>query len=153
MKNTIKKIVLFLLIFTFVTSVFIVPVLADNNIKIEAIKTARDEGYKKTATDLKYNTSKTAQEEIPIIRDTIIKLILSFLGVFFLILIIWGGYDWMTAGGNEETVAKAKKKIINATIGLIIVLAAYILASFIFNALSTNTNAVITTTTEETTEE
>ncbi|NCB20853.1 MAG: hypothetical protein EOM88_02945 [Clostridia bacterium] len=68
----------------------------------------------------------------------IITLVLSMLGVLFLILIIYGGFLWMTAMGNEEKAKKAKNLITDALIGLIIVLAAYAIAYFIINSLSSN---------------
>ena len=66
----------------------------------------------------------------------IVKTILSLLGILFLILIIISGFQWMTAGGNEETIAKARKRIINASIGLGIVILSYSIASFITYILS-----------------
>lgn len=66
---------------------------------------------------------------------SIIGLILSFIGVIFLVLMIYAGISWMTAAGNQEKVTKAKDLIINAIIGLIIVLAAYAITSFIGNQL------------------
>lgn len=60
-----------------------------------------------------------------------IGFVLSFIGVLFLILTIYGGINWMTAGGNEQKVEKAKTIIINAIIGLLIVLSAYTITSFI----------------------
>jgi len=65
-----------------------------------------------------------------IIAD-IIETILGFLGVIFVILIIYAGFLWMTAGGNEEKIKKAKGLITNATIGLLIVLAAYTITHFV----------------------
>jgi len=53
------------------------------------------------------------------------------MGVIFLILAIYGGFKWMTAAGNEESVEKAKKTITNAILGLVIVLAAYAIVKFI----------------------
>ena len=50
--------------------------------------------------------------------------ILGLLGVIFLVLIIWGGFKWMTAGGNEDQVMKAKTYIRNSAIGLSIILLA-----------------------------
>jgi hypothetical protein len=44
---------------------------------------------------------------------------------------IYAGILWMTAQGNEQQVSKAKNLLINATIGLIITLAAYAITSFI----------------------
>jgi hypothetical protein len=74
-----------------------------------------------------------------IIIGTIINDVLIFLGVIFLILTIYGGFLWMTAGGNEETLKKAKKWIINAVIGLIIVLAAYSITSFVVGQIISST--------------
>ena len=51
----------------------------------------------------------------PTLPDTIIGAIitwvLGFIGVLFLSFIIFAGYQWMTAGGNEEKVDKSKKRI------------------------------------------
>ena len=66
----------------------------------------------------------------------IIKTALSFLGVLFLILMIYGGFLWMTARGNEEQVTKSKNLIIAAVIGLVIVLASYAISSFVVGSLS-----------------
>lgn len=62
---------------------------------------------------------------------SVIGIVLSFVGVIFLLLMIYAGISWMTASGNQEKVTKAKDLIINAIIGLIIVLAAYAITSFI----------------------
>lgn len=61
----------------------------------------------------------------------IIGIILSFVGVVFLILMIYAGILWMTARGNEQQVSKAKDLLINATIGMIIVFSAYALTTFL----------------------
>jgi amino acid transporter len=66
---------------------------------------------------------------------SMIGIVLSFVGVIFLILMIYAGISWMTASGNQEKVTKAKELIINAIIGLIIVLAAYAITAFIGNRL------------------
>lgn len=50
--------------------------------------------------------------------------IITILGLVFLVLVIFGGFKWMTAGGNEEQVTKAKGFIKNAAIGLTIILTA-----------------------------
>lgn len=55
----------------------------------------------------------------------VIRVIISFVGVIFLVLMIYGGYLWMLARGNDQQVEKAKNLITAAIIGLIIVLAAY----------------------------
>ena len=62
---------------------------------------------------------------------TIIQIVLTFLGVIFLLLMIYGGYIWMLARGNEQEITKAKDIIKNSIIGLIIVLAAYAITAFV----------------------
>jgi hypothetical protein len=62
---------------------------------------------------------------------TIINSLLGLVGVIFLVLIIYSGYTWMTAGGDEGKVEKAKETIGRAVIGLVIVLLAYAIANFI----------------------
>jgi TRAP-type C4-dicarboxylate transport system permease small subunit len=61
----------------------------------------------------------------------IIGVGLSLIGVAFFILMIYGGFIWMFARGNEQEVTKAKDIIISATIGLVIVLSAYAITRFI----------------------
>ena len=72
---------------------------------------------------------------LPEIIGAIIGTALSFLGVIFLCLIIYGGFLWMTSLGNEQKVLLAKKTLTNAVIGLIVVLASYSISLFVFSAL------------------
>jgi len=67
---------------------------------------------------------------------SIIGLVLSFVGVIFLILMIFAGLSWMTASGNQEKVNKAKDLMINAVIGLVIVMAAYAITAFVGDKLT-----------------
>lgn len=134
MKNIKKTIILSLLIFTFVIPIF---AIAQADSKVPAIETIRNEKY--GATELGYDTSGVAIDKLRNTRNIIIKTILGFIGAFFLVLIIWGGYDWMFSGGNEERVTNAKKRIKMAVNGLIIVLLSYMLTSFIIDALFKST--------------
>ncbi|NCN22438.1 hypothetical protein GW758_00755 [Candidatus Falkowbacteria bacterium] len=65
-----------------------------------------------------------------------IKLVLTFVGVLFLILTIVAGFKWMTARGNEAEVEKAKKMFIQSVIGVLIILVAYALSYFIVQFFS-----------------
>lgn len=68
----------------------------------------------------------------------LIGAILSFIGVVFMALIIYGGLIWMLAQGNEQQVSKARSLIVQAIIGLIIVLAAYAITAFIGEQLTSS---------------
>jgi len=56
---------------------------------------------------------------------------LSILGAIFVILIIYAGYNWMTASGEEQKVEKAKDTIRRAIIGLIITVSASAIWTFV----------------------
>jgi len=60
-----------------------------------------------------------------------IGLVLSFIGVLFLVLMIYAGITWMTSQGNEQKISKAKSLIMDSIIGIIIVFAAYVLTTFL----------------------
>ena len=63
----------------------------------------------------------------------IIGVIVSFIGILFLGLTVYSGIQWMTAGGNEETVTKARKRVVNGAIGVGLTLCAFIIANFYFS--------------------
>ena len=65
----------------------------------------------------------------------VINYILGFLGILFILLIIYGGYYWMFSGGNEQKIETAKKILLNATIGVVIVLLSASITHFVFKAL------------------
>ena len=65
----------------------------------------------------------------------VIQGALSLLGIIFLVIMVFAGYRWMTASGNEESVKTSKEMITRAIIGLVIVLMAYALTYFIFGQL------------------
>ncbi|MGE5425508.1 MAG: pilin [Bacillota bacterium] len=85
--------------------------------------------------DAMRSTTGLAEFTIGSLIALIIKVALGLLGVIFIILIIFSGYRWMTASGNEEAVNKSKKTIQMAIIGLVIVLAAYSITYFVFERL------------------
>ncbi len=71
----------------------------------------------------------------------IIRVVLGFLGIIAVIIILIGGFRWMTAGGNEEKVTGARKLIVAGIIGLAIILAAWGISNFVINALLTATTS------------
>jgi amino acid transporter len=62
---------------------------------------------------------------------TIIKGFLSFIGVIFLVLMVYAGYLWMTAQGEESQIEKAQEIIKSSIIGLIITVGAYTITAFV----------------------
>jgi hypothetical protein len=83
-----------------------------------------------------YDTGKASPETI---ISTVINAVLSFLGVIFLFLIMYAGFLWMTARGNEQRLEKAKDTLTAAIIGLIIIASAYAISFFVMSKISTQT--------------
>jgi len=69
----------------------------------------------------------------------VIKIILGFLGLIAVVIILIGGFKWMTAGGNDDKVGEAKKLITAGLIGLVIILSAFGISSFVISNLLTAT--------------
>ncbi len=72
--------------------------------------------------------------------SSIINVALGFLGVVAVVIILAGGFKWMTAGGNDDKVKSARKLLVAGLIGLIIVLAAYAIATFTIESIVTATS-------------
>jgi len=75
-------------------------------------------------------------EDIRLIIARIIRAVLGLLGIIAICLMLWAGYTIMTAGGNEEKIQEGKKILINAVIGLAIILSAFAIAQFVINMLA-----------------
>ncbi len=66
----------------------------------------------------------------------IITVALGFLGVIAVVIILLGGFKWMTAGGNEEKTGEARKLLGAGVIGLVIILASWGLARFVIESIN-----------------
>ncbi|MFA6534213.1 MAG: hypothetical protein WCT37_03505 [Patescibacteria group bacterium] len=86
--------------------------------------------------DKAYGAENKEQRDLPFIITSLIRTFLTLLGTIFLVLVIYAGFRWMTAAGNEEQVTEAKDLMRNAVIGLGIILLAYAITTFVFMAIS-----------------
>jgi len=128
-KQGVKILVIFSLVFS-----FCVPLLVSANSAADQALS----GLKKTATE-GFGEAPSGTVTIPSIAGKLIGAVLAFIGVLFFGLMVYGGILWMIARGNEEQVTKAKDLIMAAIIGLIIVLSAYAITSFIGTSLTSTT--------------
>jgi amino acid transporter len=93
-----------------------------------------------------------AQGNFFVLMGNLINVLLSVLSVILLGFIIVAGFYWITAGGNDSQVKKAKALIQNAVIGLIIIMMSFALARFIETSLIVGLGAPADTTFEDCTE-
>lgn len=78
---------------------------------------------------------------INVVIGRVINIVIGFLGIVLLVLFLYAGFLWMTAGGDEENVKKAKQLLLNAVIGYFIIGGAYALTSFVLSNLAAVTAA------------
>lgn len=90
----------------------------------------------KNAAQAGWGAEPIGQTSLAGIIQIAISAFLSLLGIIFIVLIIYAGYNWMIAGGDEEKVTLAKQTLIRAVIGLVIIIAAYSITYFVFSSLS-----------------
>lgn len=73
----------------------------------------------------------TSEQRFAQTVGNIIGVFTGFLAVIALVIVIYAGFLWLTAGGNEEKVTKAKSLLKNGVIGFIILSLAYTITNFI----------------------
>ena len=88
-------------------------------------------GFDKEATD------------ISSIVAGIVNAVMAASGIVFLILIVYGGLLYMIAGGQEDSIKKAKRILTSGIIGLIIITASYAISFYILEKLATATGESI----------
>lgn len=90
---------------------------------------------RETGEEAGFDVGDTGESQLTQMIARIINVLLSVLGVIFFLLVLYGGFLWMTSAGNEEKVKKAKTILTDSVIGLIILLAAYAISRFVIEAL------------------
>lgn len=90
-------------------------------------------------------TDDTVPVDLTSAIGDLINVILSVLGIAFVGIVVYAGFLYLTAGGEEKNVEKAKKLLSQAVIGIVIVLLAYSISAFVIGSLegvtTTNTPA------------
>ncbi len=76
------------------------------------------------------------QQDLRVTIASIIRTVLGFLGILALLIVLYGGFVYMTAGGNEQKVSTAKKILINGGIGLVLILSAFAITQFVLTRLA-----------------
>jgi cytochrome bd-type quinol oxidase subunit 2 len=75
-------------------------------------------------------------DDVGTLTGRVINTALSLVGIIFLVLMVYAGYLWMTARGEEAQITKAKDIIRGTIIGLVLVLSAYAITIFVTRSLN-----------------
>lgn len=131
-----KTINIFLFIisfFVFSHFVFIVPVFAAENTAAGAASNPITPGSNSTASVKLSDPLNGATPQTLIGR--VISAAMGIVGSLALAMFIYGGFLWMTAAGNSESVTKGKNVLIWASLGLIVIFTSYALVKFVFSTI------------------
>ena len=86
-----------------------------------------------------------SEDDLPAMIGGLIQTAMGFLGIVAVVIVLIGGFLWMTAAGDDKKVESAKKLLGAGVIGLIIIMAAYAITAFVLSQLSTTTGTLPTT--------
>ena len=125
----------FIVIFTLALGLMITPALAAVDPDEDVFGLQQVQGT--TATS---GVALGDKDLIPAVTS-IINVALSLLGIVSVVIILIGGFKWMTAGGNEEKVDEARKLIFAGIIGMAIILSAWAISKFVITELGKATGA------------
>ena len=70
-------------------------------------------------------TDPTATGAISKFLSNLIVLFYLVAAIVLILMLLWGAFDWLTSEGDKEKIESAKKKIINALIGIILFAVAF----------------------------
>ena len=132
-----KKIIKHIFVFVCLMAILALPLIvsaSNGNLPSDYLNKAASGG-----PGAPYENMALGSNDLASIVGTVIQAFLGLLGVIFLVYMLYAGYNWMIAQGEEEKVEKAKDTIKRAVIGLIIVIGAYAISLWVFDRLLNNT--------------
>ena len=110
------------ILFSLILFTVVLPVFAAN----PTVSTLEDVG-----TGAGYAQQANPENTFSTLIGQVVQAFLSLLGIIFLVLMLYGGYTWMTSAGDEAKVSKSKETIKNAIIGIVITAGAYGIWAFV----------------------
>ncbi len=70
------------------------------------------------------------------IITTIVNIFSAIVGIVSVIMIIYGGFKYISSGGDSSKVTEAKNTIVYAVIGLVVVAMAQFIVQFVLNKVT-----------------
>lgn len=69
--------------------------------------------------------------DVPVLINRIVTAVLGIVGSLFFVMFLWGGFQYMTAGGDAGKVKSGRTTLLNAVIGIGLVALSYVLAGYV----------------------
>ena len=101
------------------------------------VKESFNAGLEATGRGSGYDVDRDEEGSVALVDtiDTLIGVVLSLVGIVLVVLMLYAGFNWMTAAGDADKVKVAQDTIKRAMIGLLIVVSAYGISSFVLDVL------------------
>lgn len=87
------------------------------------------------------NPHTLSPDSIGTLIENITNLALGLVGAICVIMIIWGGFQYLTSLGNDEKAMSGKKTLTWAIIGLVVIISALIIINLVLGAVGTSERA------------
>ena len=81
------------------------------------------------------NTPTDAPQQFAITMATLWQTLIIVGGLAFLLYFLWGGLQWILAGGDKGNIEEARGKITQGLIGLTVLAASYVIIKFLQSAI------------------
>ncbi|OGY90610.1 MAG: hypothetical protein A2677_02270 [Candidatus Komeilibacteria bacterium RIFCSPHIGHO2_01_FULL_52_14] len=91
--------------------------------------------HAQVSIDFPTNFAGFSSQDVKVTIQNVIRIILGFLGILAIVAIIFGGFKMMVSRGDADEVGKGRTVIKAGLVGLVIVLAAYAISSFVVSSI------------------
>lgn len=128
-----KKIAKYLLSLAIVASVVVIPAAsfaAVNTLKVTDLGTTQVESNISLGNKSPLDTA-----------TNLINTAMLFLGIIAVVIVLLGGFKWMTAMGSEEKITEARKLMVAGVVGIIFILSAWGIANYVLKTAVTVTTS------------
>lgn len=100
---------------------------------LPAVALAAGSGVEGGLSDVKDSFGNTAitADDIPRTIAQVIEILLGIAGAVAVLFVLFGGFQYMTAGGSDDQVKKGKATIFNALIGIVLIVLAYAIVNVV----------------------
>ncbi len=122
--------VLFLLFFS---ALFVVPYLVAGA-ETSSSTSSSSTSSSTTQTAVLYNPLGTS--DVRVVIGRVIQAMLGLSGALALLMFVWGGFQWITSGGEKEKIQKGKNTLIWATIGMFFIFISYTVVYALIRAIT-----------------
>jgi hypothetical protein len=130
-----KSLTIFITIFAFVALVM-TPLFLTGQGGFANVYATVNTNPAKASLSITAGEAGLSSEKDPLqIAGSIVEFLLGFLGIIFIVLLMYGGFLRMTANGAADKISTSNKIITSAIIGVFIILASWIITAYVFGTI------------------